>query len=149
MGASSCSSLKFPKGDPRRVRKYEQDEEETRVIRETRRLVWRRSPATCEGCGDTEYDTERRLLAMRDARPSKHEMHEVKSRAQTRGLPPTERFNTRNCGRLCPICHADITENRKVVRFKVPRLGCDGGFTLATKHTKDRARCFPERLTRG
>ena len=41
-----------------------------------------------------------------ECRPSvKDEMNEVLSRAQTRGLPPEQRFNTGNCVRMSPKCH--------------------------------------------
>src|SRR5687767_3689487 len=37
------------------------------------------------------------------------EMHEIVSRAKTRGLHPEERFNIQNCVRLSRKCHAMVT----------------------------------------
>lgn len=37
------------------------------------------------------------------------EMHEIVARSKTRGLPPEERFNVRNCVRLSRKCHAMVT----------------------------------------
>lgn len=50
-------------------------------------------------------------------------MHEDPSRAQTRGLPPEQRFNLIICGRFCWICHQDVTENRLRIEFGDPALG--------------------------
>lgn len=128
--ASSCSKLALPKGTPRRVEKAQRDQEEAAVIKATREYVWKRSRGRCEGCGDTELDTERRLLAEKSARPARHELHERIPRSSTRGLPPAQRFNPNICCRLCPLCHADVTENRKAIQVVSERLGCDGRFKL-------------------
>ena len=39
-------------------------------------------------------------------------MHELRSRAQLRGKPPEEIFNTANCVMLCHDCHVEVTDHR-------------------------------------
>lgn len=77
-----------------------------------RGVVFARS-VVCQLCGEAERSTP-------------HEMHEVVSRARTRGLPPWMRFNPWNCCRLCRECHADVTDHRVDVVFMAPDHGADG-----------------------
>jgi 5-methylcytosine-specific restriction endonuclease McrA len=86
-------------------------------------------------------------------RPSdKDEMHEVISRAKTRGLPPEVRFNTGNCVRLSRKCHAMVTGEvghgkRLKLEFSDPILGANhpGRVLLTWKdgRTKTYARRVP------
>jgi len=55
-----------------------------------------------------------------------HEMHEVVSRAQTRGRPAHERFNPWNCARLCGKCHGDVTARRVDILLVDVDDGCEG-----------------------
>ena len=65
-------------------------------------------------------------------------MHEVLSRAQTRGLPPEERFHLRNCVRVHDgpgyDCHRKITGdlggNKTLMTFLNGSLGVDGGLII-------------------
>lgn len=54
------------------------------------------------------------------------QMHEIISRAQTRGRPPAERFNTRICIMLHPDVHLMVTRN--VIRITAADVaaGADG-----------------------
>lgn len=54
------------------------------------------------------------------------EMHEQPSRAQTRGKPPTERFNLRVCVGLCTPCHRDVTAHRMSLTPVRPESGFEG-----------------------
>ena len=65
--------------------------------------------------------------------PSLHDqMHELVSRAKTRGRPPKDRFSTKNCVRLSPATHADVTENRCVITWADDRMA-NGVLTLTWK----------------
>lgn len=87
---------------------------ETAQIAATRETVWIRD-STCRLC-----------QGRRDPIRSRDEMHEDPSRAKTRGLPPEQRFNTKICGRLCRVCHRDVTEHEITILFLEPDLGFDG-----------------------
>lgn len=75
------------------------------MIRRVREELFARTQ-DCAVCGMPEFIT-------RGFHPkSTHEMHEDPPRSKTRGRPPEERFNSRVCMRICPICHADYTAHR-------------------------------------
>lgn len=57
------------------------------------------------------------------------EMHEVIPRSKTRGLPPEQRFNRRNCVRLHRFCHQSVTTNTVKMAF-VDETGMDGGVAI-------------------
>lgn len=82
---------------------------EHKQIRETRATIWA-TRFTCQVCHGT-----RCRFRWQDA------MHEDPSRAQTRGLPPEQRFNENICGRVGRECHQEITENRLRVEFLTGR----------------------------
>jgi hypothetical protein len=53
------------------------------------------------------------------------EMHEIKFRSQTRGLPIEERINTGNCILLCRTCHRAIHDSKLKLYLK-SEDGADG-----------------------
>ena len=84
---------------------------EQRQIRQTRERVVDREGDRCRcGCA-------RRQLEMHETRPD--------TRAQTRGRPPAERFNTIICCLLSQHCHRLVTEGLLHVD-RLTRRGCDG-----------------------
>lgn len=64
------------------------------------------------------------------------EMHEIKSRAETRGLPPEQRFNTANCVMLSPAAHMLVTRN--VIGIETDEAGADGTINFVLRNP-DRA----------
>jgi 5-methylcytosine-specific restriction endonuclease McrA len=58
-------------------------------------------------------------------------MHEIVPRSKTRGLPPEERFNLKNCIRLSRSCHRAVTEHRKWVHVHDAERGGGGPVTLS------------------
>jgi hypothetical protein len=67
------------------------------------------------------------------------EMHELESRAKTRGRPPEERFSTKNCVRLSRKCHlettGDIGRGRTLdIQVLDPEKGADGKLMLMFKN---------------
>lgn len=97
----------------RAAEKRERDAHEAAVIGEVRAQVFARDRA-CRACGGTR----------RNFLPD--QMDEMVPRSKTRGLPPEERFSTRNCIRYCALCHQDKTEHRLVAVPADPALGADG-----------------------
>ena len=81
-------------------------------------LVWKRSRGNCGLCGCSTMMGE---------------MHESPSRAQTRGLPPEQRFSLAICERVHPACHAHVTENRWRVEFDDDVLRFIGRYTVREK----------------
>lgn len=64
------------------------------------------------------------------------QMHEVRSRSQTRGRPPEERFNRQNCVRLHRDCHRQVTEKLVLMAFVDAVAGMDGGLIVQRRgHT--------------
>lgn len=110
--ASNHPGLGIPKGEPRADRKRRERDEEIAVIVHTHELVWERD-VVCRLCHGE------RACWLPD------QMHELVSRAQTRGLPADQRFSTVNCVRLCADCHRDVTENRIDITW-LPDEGADG-----------------------
>lgn len=53
------------------------------------------------------------------------EMHEIKFRSQTRGLPIEQRVNTENCILLCRSCHRAIHDKKIILSVKSEK-GADG-----------------------
>lgn len=97
-------------GKTRRQIKAKKESAEQRQIRETHDKVWTRDLA-CRVTGIASDEDQ---------------MHEDPSRAQTRGMPPEVRFNTRVCVRLSPRIHQLVTEH-KITLFKLdPMNGFDG-----------------------
>jgi hypothetical protein len=92
------------------------------VIAEVRELVFALD-GVCAVCGGAPRGTD--------------EMHEVRSRAQTRGLPPEERFSRRNCVRLHRACHNDVTEHRVEMAFLDPAEGMDGGLVVQRRGSEE------------
>jgi hypothetical protein len=97
-------------GETREEQKDREDLREHEIITAVRRYIWRTRPV-CQLC----YG--KRASRLPD------QMHEDPSRAHTRGKPPEERFNLLVCGRLCALCHADVTEGRLRIVFEKPTLG--------------------------
>lgn len=85
---------KKPAEPTREEKKAARKEAEKAVIAEVRIEVFKLDSACiCGRCRPSDND----------------EMHEVVSRAKTRGLPPEVRFNTANCVRLSRSCHRKVT----------------------------------------
>lgn len=97
-------------GETRQQQKARADAHENAVIQATHDAVWLRH-GCCQLC---------RGLRSRECRARRDQMHEDPPRAATRGLPPAQRFNVRVCGRLCWICHRDVTEKRLRICFADP-----------------------------
>lgn len=87
--------FKKKKAEPtREERKVEKKDAEKAVIAAVRVEVFKLDSACiCGRCRPSDKD----------------EMHEVVSRAKTRGLPPEVRFSTSNCVRLSRKCHVMVT----------------------------------------
>jgi hypothetical protein len=66
----------------------------------------------------------------------KPEMHEIKPRSATRGLPPEQRFNTRNCVMVAPEIHRRITLNQLMIVVHNQQEGADGELSLKPKPRK-------------
>jgi hypothetical protein len=78
----------------RKQEKAKKDRTEAEVKTDVRAAVFALDPqCICGQCRPRDTD----------------EMHELVPRSKTRGLPPAERFNTRNCVRLSRSCHARVT----------------------------------------
>lgn len=101
------------------------DEVEAAVIQAVHEWVWAHRPS-CQLCHG-------RRRAECGGWPD--EMHEDPSRAQTRGRPPWERFNLIICGRLCHVCHTDVTEHRLRIVFDNPAHGFMGGVRSEQWHS--------------
>lgn len=106
-------SLALPKPEPRARIKARRDAKEAAIIGETHTIVFIRD-SSCRAC--------------RGARNSwlSDQMHEIVPRSQTRGLDPADRFNSKNCVRVCAKCHQDITEHRLRVVPVSWRRGANG-----------------------
>jgi len=109
--AASSPTLALPKGEPG-FRKQERERiERTALIASVHDAVWARDNGGCRVGGCTWHPDD--------------EMHEIRSRAQLRGRPDAEVFNTANCIRLCREHHRDVTEHRLTVGCLTDR-GADG-----------------------
>lgn len=69
------------------------------------------------------------------------EMHELNSRAKTRGMAPEIRFSTKNCVRLSRKCHAMVTGEvghgkRLKIQILDDTLGANGPLLLTWKTGK-------------
>lgn len=104
--------MAFPKGPTRATQKIDRRAAEVARIKAVRAEVWRRSNH-CERCLDT-----------RDR--ARHELHEAYSRAKTRKMPPSDRFDARWCLRLCRNCHQVVTAGEVQVRFWSCAQGANG-----------------------
>ena len=62
-------------------------------------------------------------LCLRAFAGSEGEMHEIIPRSATRGQPPEERFNLRNCVRLHRACHQQTSRLRLHGLIKTPERG--------------------------
>lgn len=102
--ASNSPDLALSKGVSRDQEYAEDSAAEVKQIRKTHDKLWKLT-SVCGICGDTEQETAQKSPV------AKHQMHEDPSRAQTRGLPPAERFNIYICGRVCQPCHQQLTDN--------------------------------------
>lgn len=111
--ADYYASCALAKGETRAERKKVAHAAEAAVIAATRAQVFDRDKACRACCGS-------RRCFLDD------QMDEIVPRSKTRGLPPEERFNTRNCIRYCAWCHQDKTENRLRATPVEPARGADG-----------------------
>lgn len=91
----------------------QEDAEEAAQIRAVRTYIWQTRHA-CQLCRGSRHAEG---MGLPD------QMHEDPPRSATRGLPPAQRFNLLVCGRLCAVCHTDVTENRLRIVFLNPALG--------------------------
>jgi hypothetical protein len=108
--------------------------QQTAWIAEVRAAVFAMDPACiCGQCRRSDTD----------------QMHEVVSRAKTRGQPIETRFNTGNCVRLSRACHAMVTGEvghgqRLAVTFADPVLMAHGDVLLTW--TDGRTRLYRRRV---
>ena len=94
--ASNCSDLALPKPEPRRKAKARAKRQEAAWRADVRRQVKARANGRCEKCGKS----------LPTIFPEDHgEMHEIISRAKTRGMSPERRFSLENCVFWCATCH--------------------------------------------
>lgn len=158
--ASNSPDLHFAKGD-RDQDKADAHKAEVRQIRKTRRKLFA-IESHCMLRGDSQEESDAKYAI---SRHEMHEMHEDPSRAQTRGLPPEQRFNLFICGRVCPGCHQLATDNVIRPSFHNPELGWRGDYdvlVIASGHIlrhmrrgldsrlhASRAQASPERAERG
>ena len=105
--------------ETRQQRRTRKDRHEAEVIACVRAYIWQTRP-TCQFCGGSRRSY---CAGLAD------QMHEDPSRAQTRGLPPEQRFSLVTCGRVCAACHEDLTHRARTV-FADPVLGFMGRVTL-------------------
>jgi ADP-ribose pyrophosphatase YjhB (NUDIX family) len=112
--------LMFPKGETLEQKRERERRHEADVIAAVREAVWKRD-RVCRATGKARADDE---------------MHEINSRAKTRGLPPEVRFNTRNCVRLSRKVHHELTANRLTIVVDKPSLGADGPLRFVEKARK-------------
>ena len=86
---------------------------EQAVITAVHDYIWATRPS-CQLCHGARKDE---CMGLPD------QMHEDPPRSKTRGLPPVQRFNLIVCGRLCAVCHRDVTENKLRIVYSAPALG--------------------------
>ena len=111
------------KGPTRHARKAERKAEHRSVVADVRAEVFALDPV-CVVCLGPPTDGDA--------------MHEVMSRAQTRGLSESMRFNRRNCVRVHDgvgyDCHRKITGDlggrKTTMAFLDPGAGVDGGLII-------------------
>jgi 5-methylcytosine-specific restriction endonuclease McrA len=103
---------------PRKVEKQAKRKRSSEVIRRVREQVFRRD-ARCRVCGEVEGFV-------------RHHMHEIVYRSHTRGRPPEQRFNTKNCLRVCESCHHRLHARQVQVVFCDPELGANGRLDIVT-----------------
>ena len=65
------------------------------------------------------------------------EMHEMRSRAQLRGRPPEDIFNTANALALCSECHRRVTERK--IELVAGADGADGKIVVIERRPDARA----------
>jgi hypothetical protein len=101
----------FGIGQTRAEKKDQADALEAAIIQQTHEIVFllHERCQVCAGLRRGECD----------GRPD--EMHEDPPRSATRGMAPYLRFNILVCGRLCHVCHRDVTERRIKLRFRDAR----------------------------
>lgn len=113
----------FGKGPTRKQVKAEKKAVHRDVVAETRAEVFALD-TVCVVCGLPPGPTDA--------------MHEILSRAQTRGMSPEQRFNRKNCVRVHDgpgyDCHRRITGDlgggRTRIEFLDPAQGVDGGLRI-------------------
>jgi 5-methylcytosine-specific restriction endonuclease McrA len=108
-GLNKVMPLKFAKPIRRKIEKTNRRKAKNAHIAKTRQLVLERD-GRCRACASTVF----------------LEMHEMKSRAQLRGKPPEEIFNSFNCIMLCSTCHRQVTERMIDVVPVDEQLGANG-----------------------
>jgi len=89
----------------------------------------REQSKTVTAVRDLVFALDRACICGRCAPSLRDQMHELVSRAKTRGRPPKDRFSTANCVRVSPACHQDITERRCTVAWGDTRMA-NGTLTL-------------------
>lgn len=112
--------LMFPKGETLEQKRERERRHEADVIAGVRKAVWRRDYC-CRATGTARADDE---------------MHEILSRAKTRGLSAEARFNTRNCVRVSKAVHRELTANRLTIVVEDPARGADGPLRFVEKARK-------------
>ena len=113
--------MRFPKPRPQRLVRQDKRKHRRDVIRGARAQVMQRD-RRCRVCGEAAVRLE---------------MHELKSRAQLRGRPPEEIFNTANALALCSECHRRVTERK--IELVAGADGADGKIVVIERRPDARA----------
>jgi hypothetical protein len=90
------------------------DRAEAAWIRRVHDQVWA-AHETCQLC-----------YGLRSMFRDADQMHEDPPRSATRNFPLEQRFSRTICGRLCVVCHDDVTNGRLKITFLQPELGFMG-----------------------
>lgn len=115
--------MRFPKPRPQRLVRQDKRKHRRDVIRGARAQVMQRD-RRCRVCGE--------------APPAvRLEMHELRSRAQLRGRPPEEIFNTANAVALCSACHRNVHAAR--IKISAGADGADGKIVVIERRPDARA----------
>lgn len=112
----------FPKPKRRKSEKQKQKRLDAKWISATRKVIVERD-RWCRCCPQILEDVGEKWNQL------PVEMHEIKYRSQTRGLPIEERVNTGNCILLCRACHRAIHDNKINLHMKTEK-GADGPITF-------------------
>ena len=115
--------MRFPKPRPQRLVRQDKRKHRRDGIRGARAQVMHRD-RRCRVCGE--------------APPAvRLEMHEMRSRAQLRGRPPEDIFNTANAVALCSECHRRVTERK--IELVAGADGADGKIVVIERRPDARA----------
>jgi hypothetical protein len=109
-----------PKPTPRKIERQRKRREESKWVKQVREQVVSRD-RDCRACREMGTKPDRTLPL---------QMHELIYRSQTRGMPISERVNTRVSVLLCARCHRDLHAKRLAVHIADASQGADGTLTF-------------------